>query len=394
MSEERLERHKLLAKAAAQTGLSDFGDLPFHEPLDVLIESLEREGKVTGARRQAAEATLVALLEKRLRLVADRSSFPAIADENIVAPVFIVGLPRTGSTHLHGLMGQIDGVRSPLYWEMAVPSPPPERATFETDARIAQVQAIVDQLPPELLARHPIAPSRPEQCNMLNDWSFFHQALLASYELPTYLNWLLNADYRPAFEAHRRTLQHLQWRNPGRWVLKYPKHLMTLDVLLETYPDARLVWTHRDPAVVLPSVVSFTGYMRKSNTPDFDPIRFGREWAVLEELVLYRGLAVRDQLEDPGERIIDVHYSDLMADPIGTVESIADRVGIELGDQSIQRISEFIDEHPQTKHGVHTYRPEDFGLDADRLRERFGAYMRRFAVKAESKPSPGPMGRS
>ena len=100
-----------------------------------------------------------------------------------------------------------------------------------------------------------MAPMRPEQCNVLNDWSFFNQAWLATYEIPTYRDWLFNADYRPAFEAHRRTLQHLQWRTPARWVLKYPKHLLTLDALLETYPDARLVWTHRDPAVVLPSVV-------------------------------------------------------------------------------------------------------------------------------------------
>jgi hypothetical protein len=272
-----------------------------------------------------------------------------------------------------------------MYWEMTMPSPPPERATFRSDPRIAEVQATLDGLPAELLARHPIAPERPEQCNLLNDWSFLHQALLASYEIPTYRDYLFNADYRPAFEAHRRTLQHLQWRNPGRWVLKYPKHMMTLDVLLETYPDARLVWTHRDPGVVVPSVVSFTGYMRASATPDFDAPRFGREWAMLEELVLHRGLAFRDQLTDADERVIDVHYHELMADPVGTVEAICKAFGIPFSEPSRKAVTGFVDDHPKTKHGVHSYKAEDFGLDPERLRERFGFYMDRFGVEPERK---------
>jgi hypothetical protein len=374
-----------MATATAQTGLDDFGDIPFLEPLDVLIESLNREAGLEGERESAAAATLIGLLTKRLRLVADRKRFPEIADEAIAAPLFIVGLPRTGSTHLHALMGQAEGIRTPLYWEMSLPSPPPERETFTSDPRIEQVQAVVDQLPEELLKRHPIAPTRPEQCNMLNDWSFIHQALLASYEIPTYRDWLFNADYRPAFEAHRRTLQHLQWHNPGQWVLKYPKHLIALEVLLETYPDARLVWAHRDPAVVLPSVVSFTGYMRASSTPNFDPKRFGREWAVLEELVLRRGMDVRDQLTDADERIYDLHYHDLMRDPVRSVEAIFGHFGMPFTDTARLGVETWIAENPKTKHGVHEYRAEHFGFDTDRLRERFAFYMTRFGVKPDPK---------
>jgi Sulfotransferase family len=382
---ERLQRENLMAEATAQTGLDDFGDIPFEEPLDVLLESLERDARVDGERRAGARATIVGLLVKRLRLVDDRKKFPAIADEVITAPLFIVGLPRTGSTHLHALMAEAEGIRTPRFWEMTMPSPPPERETFTTDPRIAQVQAIVDQMPPELQARHPIAPMRPEQCNMLNDWSFIHQALLAFYEVHGYRDWLFNADYRPAFEAHRRTLQHLQWRNPGHWVLKYPKHLMALETLLETYPDANLVWTHRDPAVVVPSVASFTGFYRASNTPDFDPKRFGREWASLEELVLHRGLAFRDRMGDADKRVYDLHYRDLMADQVGTVGRILEHFGMPFGDESAHRVQAFVDQNPQTKHGVHKYSPEDFGLTAERLRERFAFYTDRFGVEQERK---------
>jgi hypothetical protein len=298
--------------------------------------------------------------------------------------LFIVGLPRTGSTHLHALMGRAEGIRTPLYWEMTMPSPPPEAATYATDPRIAQVQAIVDMIPNDMLVRHPMSPTRPEQCNMLNDWSLIHQALLAYYEVPTYRDWLLNTDYRPAFEAHRRTLQHLQWRNPGTWVLKYPKHLIALHVLLETYPDARIVWTHRDPAVVLPSVASFTGFIRQGNTPDFDPVRYGREWAVFEEIVLLRGLSVRDQLADADSRIFDLHYHDLMRDPVGRVEAIFDHFGMEFGDGSRHGVEQWVTDHPKTEHGTHRYRAADFGFDVDGLRERFGAYIERFDVQLEA----------
>jgi hypothetical protein len=383
--DRRLDRQQLMATASAQSGLSDFGDIRFDEPLDVLVESLEREAKVEGPRRTTAEATLVALLVKRLQLVNDRKTFPAIADEVITAPLFIVGLPRTGSTHLHALMGQAEGIRTPLYWEMNQPSPPPMRETFTTDPRIAEVQAGLDQLPDELLKRHPMGATRPEQCNMLSDWSFLHQALLASYEIPSYLDYLFNADYRPAFEAHRRMLQQLQWRNPGQWVLKYPKHLMTLDVLLETYPDARLVWTHRDPAVVLPSVVSFTGYMRAASTPDFEPKRYGRGWAVLEELVLRRGLAVRDRWELADKQIYDLHYHELMRDQVGTVEAIFDHFAIPFAASSRQRVQAYADQPTKTAHGVHTYRAEDFGFTTKGLRERFAFYIDRFDVVREGK---------
>lgn len=146
-----LRREQVTELAVAQTGLDDFGDVPFHEPLDVLTESLNREAKLEGARVDAARGTVVSLLAKRLALVADRNRFPEIANEQIIAPIFIVGLPRTGSTLLHGLMGAAEGVRVPMFWEMVMPSSPPEAATFDTDPRIAQAQAIVDRMPVDLL---------------------------------------------------------------------------------------------------------------------------------------------------------------------------------------------------------------------------------------------------
>ncbi len=150
---------------------------------------------------------------------------------------------------------------------------------------------------------------------------------------PSYRDWFLDADYAPAYEAHRRSLQQLQWRHPGRWVLKYPKHLLSLDALLASYPDAVLIWTHRDPAAVVPSVMSLTSFMRASNTPDFDPVRFGREWVVIEELALHR-VSPRATAIPGRTRHLDVDYRALMADPVGTVAHVVRTADVAFDDVS------------------------------------------------------------
>jgi hypothetical protein len=370
---------QLLADASASTGHDDFGDVPFLEALAVLVDSFNDRAHVDDAVAQRAAWMLTGILAKRLRLVGDRSAYPEIAAEVVAAPIVIVGQPRSGSTHLHALMACVDGLRSPRQWEMAAPSPPPERASYETDPRIAAAQAALDAMPAEFLVRHPVAAARPEQCNGLMDWSFLNQGWMATYDIPAYRDWFLDADYAPAYEAHRRTLQHLQWHAPGRWVLKYPKHLLSLDALLATYPDATLIWTHRDPAAVIPSVLSLTGFMREPNMANYDPVRFAREWTVLEELTLHRGLATRDHDTNP-TRNIDVDYRSLMADPIGTVETLCVRTGVPFDEGSRGAVQHWLDEHAQDRHGIHRYTPEDFGLDADRIRARFAFYSRRFEV--------------
>jgi Sulfotransferase family len=372
-----IARDQLLDDATSTSGLDDVGDVPFLEALDALVDSFNHDAHVEGVVRDSAAAMLTGLLVKRLRLVDDRKQHPEIAEEVITAPVVIVGQPRSGSTHLHALLACVEGFRAPRFWEMSAPSPPPERETFGSDPRIAVIQAIVDQMPAEMLVRHPMSATRPEQCNGLFDWSFINQAWMASYDIRSYGQWFLDADYAPAYEAHRRTLQHLQWRNPGRWVLKYPKHLLSLDALLATYPDAVLIWTHRDPAAVIPSVVSLTGFMRESNTPDYDPVRFAREWVVIEELALHRGLATRDR-DGRAAGHIDVDYRSFMGDPVGTVATLCERLGMAFDDASRHAVQRWLDGNPQDKHGVHRYTAGDFGLDPGRLRARFDFYARRF----------------
>lgn len=370
-----LDGDRLLEAAAETTGLSDFGELPFREALDALLWGLEHESGHPADRLEGLTVGLVGTLAKRLRLVDDRKRHPEIAGEKIAAPLVVIGLPRTGSTHLHALLATRPGARAPLQWEMNEPSPPPEAATFESDPRIARVQAALDARPgaAEMMKLHPFGATRPEQCIGLIDWSFVNSAALAPHRMPSYLEWFLGADHRPAYEHHRRTLQHLQWRTPGEWVLKWPKHVFSLDALLHTYPDARIVWTHRDPGRVLPSVVDFVGTIRRGASPLYDPGRFANEWVTLEEIGLLRAMNVRERVGDES-RFYDLPYNDLISDPVSAVTGIYEHFGIAVDDETRKRVAEYQTRNPQDKHGRHHYTPEQYGLDADRLRERFGPH--------------------
>jgi len=376
---ERLDRNALKQRAVDATGLNDFGDLPFDEGLDVLIFALEREAGLDARRRSGAAAMITGALGKLLNLVEDRKRYPGIAHEQVTAPIFIVGLPRTGSTNLHGLMAQCDGVRAPRRWEMSLPSPPPEAATYDRDPRIAQVhEAEVAGASEELKKRHPITADRPEQCQSLNDYMFMNWALLAPFDIPSYRDWLLTADHRPSYEAHRRTLQHLQHRHPGRWVLKYPKHVFALDALFATYPDARLIWTHRDPAKTLPSVASLIGTFR-SETADYDPRLLGRSWCAFEEIGLRRGIDMRDHLFNAG-RVYDMHYRDVIRDPVEAITAAYAHFGETLSASSRERIEAFRRDNGKDKHGVHHYTAEEYGLSEPVLRTVFRDYVERFGA--------------
>jgi hypothetical protein len=380
----KLSAEHLMEKAAATAGSDDFGDLPFRDGLDAHLWSLEHESGHPGERLDALGHGLTAILVKRLRLVDDRKRHPAIADERIEAPIVVLGLPRTGSTHLHALLATRPGTRAPRQWEMTAPSPPPEAATAHSDPRIAEVQSALDARPNAraLQAIHPYGATRAEQCIGLIDWSFVNAAALAPHRMPSYFEWFLGADQHVAYQHHRRMLQHLQWRNPGSWVLKWPKHVFALDALLATYPDARIVWTHRDPVKVVPSVADFVGTIRSLSSPGYDPVRFGAEWVALEEFGLLRAMSVRDRIADQ-RRIYDVHYNDLVADPVATVSGIYEHFGLPVDDETRQRVARFQEDNPKGKHGSHTYSPEQYGLDPVRLRARFGPYIERFGIEPD-----------
>src|SRR5262245_8473647 len=382
-----LDEGSLLAAASRATGLDDFGDAEFRAPFRRLLDGLESEADLTLLGRIAAHRDLVGLLTNRLRLVEDRRKHPEIAAERIVAPIFIVGLPRTGSTALHHLLAQDPDTRAPQAWEVMYPSPPPTRATYETDPRIeraARQLRWLDWLAPDFKTIHPVGAQLPLECIAIMSASFLAARFQTTYNVPGYEAWLATQDMRPAYAFHRRFLQHLQWRAPGaRWALKAPSHVFSFDALLDTYPDARILQTHRDPVAVVASVASLSSVLHRAFGRQRRPERFGHEVTNRWTEGLERSLELRRSGRVAPEGVVDVHHHELATDPMAVVRRIYSQFDMPLTPVAEARMRAFSAEHPRGAQGRHEYALEPFGLDRDDLARRFRAYTERFGVPPE-----------
>jgi len=385
----RIDEGSLVDEAVrAAGGADDFGEGPFLEPLRLLLGSLEHEADLTFLGRTVARRTLVRVIRNRLQLVADRKRHPGIASVEIRRPLVVVGLPRTGSTILHDLLACDPASRTPLTWECDAPSPPPGSARRDSDARIAASDAElagVDRLLPGFRAMHPMGARMSQECVVLNMHAMATPIFHNSYRVPTFQDWVDDAcDWAPVYEFHRRQLQHLQWRCPGeRWVLKSGGHMWALHQLLETYPDACIVATHRDPVKVAASFASLATLLRSMTSDAVDAREVAADWTPRLAKVLERSIDVRDSGRLAPERFYDMHFSDLLADPMGVVERIYDHFELPLSGEAADAMRAFIADNPQGKHGAHRYSPEAYGLDPEREWQRFGRYVERFGVERE-----------
>ncbi len=380
----RLDGQSLIAAACRRTGLNDFGDPGFEEPLRRLLRSIETEAHLTQIGRFAARADLVRMLVNRLQLQRDRHQHPEIAAQEIRRPLFITGLPRSGSTLLHGLLAQDPANRVPFNWETMYPSPPPERAGPDVDRRIDITERQIRWFQwwaPEFRKIHPVGARLPEECVVILSHSFLSYQFSSSYDVPSYQSWLDEQDLRPAYRFHRKFLQQLQWRCAGeRWVLKAPPHLPGLHALFAVYPDARVIFTHRDPLEVVASVASLHVVLRRAFSNAVDPRRVGPQVTRMLAGDIERGLAARDNGCAPAERFLDIAYSPLLADPIATVRCIYAYFDLALTPTVETRMRQFLAENAQDKYGRHEYSLMQFGLDADRERERYRDYRERFGL--------------
>ncbi|WP_242129575.1 sulfotransferase [Sphingobium sp. Sx8-8] len=373
---------RTLAAAESLTGLHDWGGGGFREGLERLYASIMAEAGIDPDRYPGIEGNLAFVLGNRLRIIEDRKRFPGIAEEKIEKPVFVMGLPRSGTTLLQALLTADPGARGTLHWELLNPSPPPETASYHSDGRITLAEAQVAGISKELLKIHPFDARLPEECGRLFDMEVMNQGTFGTYQVPSYLHWLLAQDFRDAYPWHKKCLQHFQHRHRGtHWVCKSNKHMFTMERLFETYPDLRLVWIHRDPGTTLASLASFIYRARGNLKPDTDPQMLGREWASLQELALQRAMLFRERLPDQ-RQICDVHYDDVMRDPLGAVERIYAHFAMPFDETTRAAIGGWLKANPQDKHGRHSYGAERFGLDARVLRERFAPYIERYGVNA------------
>ena len=380
----RLDEEGLLAAAQRRTRLADFGDPAFRDPLRRLLHSLDTEARLNLVGRVAAREDITRVLVNRLELQRDRQQYPGIAAEEIRRPLFITGMPRSGSTLLHGLLAQDPANRVPLNWETLHPSPPPEWATHETDRRIERAEREIrwfSLLAPQFRKIHPVGARLPEECVVILSHAFLSFQFSSTYFVPSYQSWLEQQDLSPAYRFHRQFLQHLQWRcGSERWVLKAPPHLPGLRALFTTYPDAGVIMTHRDPLEVVASVASLHTVLRQTFSDAVDPLQVGPEVAGLLAGDIRRGLQVLDSGCLPADRLLNVTYTPLIADPLAVVRRIYAQFDLPLTAAVEARMQRFLAEHPRDRDGHHEYSLQQFGLDADRERERFRTYRERFGL--------------
>ncbi len=381
-----LDEAALLDEAMQTTGLSDFGDDEFRDGLRVLLDALKGEARLSAFGRAFARGDVLRNLENRLRVTEDLKRHPEILEVEIVAPIVIVSLPRTGSTILHHLMAQDPDNRYVATWECNLLSPPPETSTWDSDPRISKweqvMAASLGSEVPDFKAMHPMGAKLAEECLSLMAFDFKSQLFNYQFNVPSYELWLEEQDLLSVYATHRRLLQYLQWRCPRkRWVLKAVGHLWGFKEIFEIYPDARMIQTHRDPLRVIGSLTSLMALGLSMSSDKIDACAIGAHWATSWVKALEKSIAFRDSGAVAEERFFDVHYEESMLDPVGMVDRIYTHFGIEFTALAQQRIAAYLDRNPKDKLGAHHYTLEQFGLDPVELKRRYQFYLDRFGVE-------------
>lgn len=385
----RLDPDELKQEAQWRTGFSDFGGDEFWEPYRLFVKALVEEARLHTLGRIIVRDDLLNWLQNRLELTEWRKRHPEIEAEVVKRPLFITGLPRTGTSILHELLACDPAHRVPLHWEVRHPCPPPERASYATDDRIKRADRQVrlwNHIVPEYDRIHEVGGDVPVECIQITAHEFRSDELMGRHLVPSYAAWFAGCELEPAYAFHRRMLQHLQWRCPAeRWVLKAPSHLGQLRALLAIYPDACIVFTHRDPLKVLPSVASTlysTAWVR-SDAVDPDAI-LGWFTGEMCATLLDSMTALRESGALAPDQCLDVRYADLMQRPSETLAGIYDHFGLEFASEAKTRMRAYLDAKPKGRHGAHPYDFADTGLDVAQERERFRAYYERYGVTVES----------
>ncbi len=375
----------LLAQASELSGgLTDFGDPSFRTGLDLFIDSAMGEGQLTEIGKAAAQGMAVGNLVNRLGVVEWHRTHPMLSSSTIDSPIFLIGLPRTGTTALSHLLSVDPANRSLLGWEINQSVPPPTTATYRTDPRfLAAMEApdMLGMLNPDFKSIHHDPPDMPLECATLLGQHFSSLHLPTTFNLPSYMEWIQTNDHTAAYEWHRTVLQVLQSECPGRWQLKSPVHLIDPSALAAVYPDARFVLTHRDPVNVIASVCSLVRSLSGTFT-DAEWQDYIREvWPEVIATLLENQSAFRDAQTALGrsDAFVDVAYADLVRDPIGTVASIYEQLGEEFTAEAEAAMRQHSAEHTKDRFGAHTYSLEEWGLDRDALTERVQPYLTRYS---------------
>jgi hypothetical protein len=365
---------ELLAAARERTGLTEFGDEWFVEPLGVLVGALNAEARLSEVGEALTRRRLTALLGDRLRLRALLEKHPEIRDIGVTVAAEICGLPRTGSTLLHRLLAAAPGATTTLSWETSYPLPFPGEGpdAGERKRRARERAALFLKMSPDFVNIHTIEWDGPEEDVILLDRTFTSMSFDSFYAIPSYGAWLRTTDQAPAYRELREWLQVLMWQRPERagkvWVLKSPHHLTAVDTVLDTFDGCKIVMTHRSPASAVPSYASMVTTISAQYSDEVDPAAAGRYWSArfAETLREFAGSRARR-----ADRFVDVAYRDLVADPVGQACRVLGELGLTA---DLAALESYVERNREQRHGAHAYAPADFGLSADQLARDFAFY--------------------
>ena len=383
-----LDPDDLLTEARARARSDDFGADDFLPRLHAMVDAVEADTGLGPLGRLAIRQRSIRLLTSRLLVERLVRTTPEILAVEITEPIIVIGLPRSGTTHLVNLIAADTRLRSLPYWESLEPVPLPGdgpgrdgvdprfvRCTRDYEAQMRMV--------PLLSAMHHQQPTAIEEEIELEDLDFASYTLEWLARVPAWRDFYFGLDQRPHYAYMKKVLQVLTYlRGPNRWVLKSPQHLEQVPALLATFPDATFAITHRDPVSVIQSAATMLAYGDRMRRTSIEPEALAAYWVDRVDGLLRACVRDRDLL--PADRAVDVIFDDFMADDVGMVEKIYARTEHPMTPAARRRLDAFMVEHPRGKHGQLEYDlRRDFGLDPSTVRARFDDYLERFPVKAE-----------
>ncbi|PLW66707.1 sulfotransferase family protein [Pseudohalioglobus lutimaris] len=367
---------ELVAEAVAQTGFDDFGDLPYREGLEVLLQTYDRHVQDPEGRKRLRERVVFQLCT-RLKCENAFKTIPAWREQEIVAPIFVTGLPRSGTSALLNLLVSAPENRGLLQWEVQFPDPWPGSQPGDKDPRYDFLaKALEESRNSEFAKIHYVDADTPEECVLLHAYAFTGVQLGFEIMLEPYRSWLLSQDAEPLYAYQKKQMQMLNWRMPGeQWMLKAPAHMHSLDAILKVFPDARFVWCHRDPQAVVPSISSMNRVVMDMYLGDYshlDAGEIGRAVMDWYAMSLEKGLAMREKL--PAELFVDCSQQEFVEDPLGVVQRVYDAFAMNLSDESKAVLASHVRANPKGKHGRHEYKLEEYGLTRELIDRRFAFY--------------------
>jgi hypothetical protein len=370
--------------ASEEVGLDDFGDPTYREALGRLLQSFDEDAHLSDLGRAIVRQEIVKILQARLLCEARLKQHAGECEQQIRRPIIILGLVRTGSTALHYLMGQDPGIQKLEYWMAANPQPRPPREEWDEHPDFRASQAEIEflyKVTPSLMTVHEMRAEWPEECRHILAQSFTDDRFETSATLPSYNEWYWSTPHPETYQRHKRLVQLIGMHEPDRrWLLKYPVHLRQLQALFDVYPDACIVQTHRDPRTVMASYTSFVAKVRDMHEDRVDMEYIAREQLESWSTAADAGVAFRRQ--NGSEHFFDLHFTDFMADPVGSVKRIYEHFDQALSPAGEKCLEQWHADHPQGKHGQHAYKKDNFGLSETEILDRFADYMEFHGMKA------------